>query len=243
MDIAALRRQAIDKRNKAIAQARTEYRLAVQQIADLAHTLGCAYQKPSRVKHKAVLVLMAELVPQDRLFNVFDMMDMLRAECPDREFKMHSLRTFFPQLENQKLIRKVTRDDQGRVLWAAVGLKVESTEFGAMPLPAVAEKILRERGPLTLIELVIEMRRRGFRPHKDPRRSGEVAKVVRTSAIRGGLRSVAMGGGAQRSQLAGRAKTEELCVAIGAISCETNHRQVQREFVEEKNKVASRSPF
>ncbi len=175
---AELRKQAIEKRNKAIYAARQEYRLAVQQIDELAHTLGVRYQGRIRTKTKPVLKLIRELLPQDRLFTISDILDELRAHDPRRHFNPHSVRTFFPRLVELGEVRRVARNGCGHVLWAVPGLHVEDTEFGAMSLPEAAEKVLRETGPLKLLELVIELRRRGFRPHREPSKLMHSLKVA-----------------------------------------------------------------
>lgn len=45
-----------------------------------------------------------------------------------------------------------------------------ATTFSEMTAPTAAEIVLREQGPLALVELVLELQRRGFRSQDTPQR-------------------------------------------------------------------------
>lgn len=174
----ALRKQAVEKRDTAIVAARAEYRQSLQQIENLCHSLGGDAPRPSKSKARPILELICALIP-DRAFTVGEMVEMLRDAHSDRTFNVPTIRTFFPRLAEQGIIRKVSRSVGGQVLWAAVGADVDENPFRAMPMTDMAEQVLRECGPLRLHELVVAMQDRGYRPDAEPRR---LAASLRWSA-------------------------------------------------------------
>lgn len=164
-----LRKQAVEKRDTAIVAARAEYRRSLQQIDDLCHSLGGDAPKPSKSKAQPVLELICALIP-DRAFTVGEMVEMLRDAAPDRTFNVPTIRTFFPRLAEQGIIRKVSRSVGGQVLWAAADSDVDENPYRAMPMTDMAEQVLRECGPMRLHELVVAMQESGYRPDAEPRR-------------------------------------------------------------------------
>lgn len=166
----ALRKQAREKRNEAISLARAEYRQSIQQIDELQRGLGCGYRRVSRSKTQPLQDLMLELIPKDRPFTVNDMVGWMKAKHPLRNFNTPTIRAIIPHLSERGVIHRVGRDAKGCVLWAAVGSKVKVSPYAAMPLTEVAEVILKERGPMRLVELVLAMQQAGFRKDADPRR-------------------------------------------------------------------------
>ena len=53
---------------------------------------------------------------------------------------------------------------------AVAGVDVATSRFGPKPLTEVAEIILREREPLTPVELVVAIQDEGYRRDANPRR-------------------------------------------------------------------------
>ncbi len=68
-----------------------------------------------------------------------------------------------------KAIRSVKRKLRGTQPQTRVR-RPESSEFSAMSAVAAAEVVLRERGPLTLVEIAAEVQARGCRAADEPRK-------------------------------------------------------------------------
>lgn len=168
--ISELKKQARDRRNQAIDLARAEYRQSLEQIDQLRRGLGLGYQRVSRSKSKPLQDLIVDLIPKDRAFTVNEMVLMMRKRHPLRNFNVPTIRTIVPKLAEGGIIRRVSRDERGCVLWASVSAKIKTTPLAAMSLTGAAELLLQERGPLRLMELVILLQQAGFRPKADPRR-------------------------------------------------------------------------
>jgi hypothetical protein len=104
----ALRRQARERRNAAIALARAEYRQAIHQIDELQRGLGCGYKRVSRSKSQPLQDLIMSLVPKDQTFTTNDMVAWMKARHPLRNFNVPTIRTIIPQLGERGLIRRVS---------------------------------------------------------------------------------------------------------------------------------------
>ncbi len=67
-------------------------------------------------------------------------------------------------------IQQITKNQRGRVEWAAAGLEAAESKFGAMPPVDLAEQILRERGPMKPAELVVAIRETSYRADSNPQK-------------------------------------------------------------------------
>jgi len=166
-----LRNEARQTRDKAYSRIRDQYRDSLRRIESLRAHLGgapTAIGKPR--KGKSVVEMVCDLMPRDKGFTFADIHRLLQEANPGREFNQASIRTILPKLEAQGMIRRVTKNQRGHVVWAAAGVVIKESPFGAMALTDVAESILRECGPMTPVQLVVVMREKGHRADADPRK-------------------------------------------------------------------------
>ncbi len=164
-----LRKLAAAKRDKAIAEARSEYREAVKRIRELRCRLGGESRNASKTVYKPLAEILPGLLPRDRLFTIDDAYELLKCTDTKRYFHLPSVRQQFTVMHTMGLIRRVQLAGGSRVLWAVPEFTTPATEFGALNIAAVAERILRERGPMTALEIVLHAQARGYRPEADPR--------------------------------------------------------------------------
>lgn len=164
-----LKTQARQKRDAAVKRARVEYRDSLHRIDQLRATLGEDVPKGKASRRKPTIELICDLMPRDRAFTFADIHRALTEAEPGREFNQLSVRTLLPRLQEQGIIRRVTKNQSGRVLWAAVGAPVADCPFGGKALTEVAEIVLKECGPLTPVELVVAIQDRGYRADANPR--------------------------------------------------------------------------
>lgn len=162
-----LRRQAEQRRNEIYREARWECRKIVTWINQLEKKLADV-PKPKGPR-KSVNALICELMPTDREFTVGDILKLLQDAEPKRRFDMKTVRSQFQYLESTGKVRR-TRKASGRVLWAVPSLVVAKTPFGVRTAASVAEEVLRECGPMATLELLVEMRERGYRADQHPRK-------------------------------------------------------------------------
>lgn len=165
---AALQKQAARKRDNACARARAEYRDTCQRIQNLRDALGEPDAPPNPTKIKPIIELIQELIPQDRAFTFADVMRILAGAEPTREFSEPSIRSMIAVLAKRGVVRRVTTDQKGRVLWAAADAEIAESPFGMAPLVDVAESMLQKHGPMMPAELVVAIHEAGYRQDADP---------------------------------------------------------------------------
>lgn len=166
-----LRQQAAEKRDSIIRAARGEYRRALREIEALRRGIDAEPLTPKLAgTNQAIMEKIRDLMPKDRAFTVRDIADLLTQANPGRTFRPMTLRYFFPRMQKRGTISKVGRNISGEILWAAVGVQVVEAPGGAEVMIDMAEKVLREHGPMTPLEVVVKMQERGYRPKSDPRR-------------------------------------------------------------------------
>jgi hypothetical protein len=165
-----LRAKAARKRDGIIQRARKDYRDAIRQIDALRSRLdpNAPTAKPSRAR--TMIELVCDLIPRDKAFTFADVLVALKQAEPGRKFNELSVRTLLPKLETQGIIRRVSKNQAGRVEWAAAGAVIAENPYGAMALTDIAEQVLRERGSMTPTELVVMLQEQGYRATADPRR-------------------------------------------------------------------------
>jgi hypothetical protein len=168
-EFAHLRKLAAKKRDTAIAAARADYKQAVARITDLKRSLGGKSRKAAKSPLRPMCDLLYEVLPRDRLFTIDEAYELLQQTQPGRYFHLPTVRGEFTDLNRRGVIRRVRRGSGPRVLWAHADFHQPATEFGARNLLSVAQQVLRERGPMRAIELVVYLQSRGYRPDTDPR--------------------------------------------------------------------------
>lgn len=144
----ALQKQAARKRDAAVARARAEYQDTCQRIQNLRDALGEPDVLPEPTKLKPIIELIQELIPRDRAFTFADVLSLLRAAEPTREFNDPSIRSMIAVLGKRGVVRRVATNQKGRVLWAAADAKIDESPFGLAPLVDVAEAMLHKHGPM-----------------------------------------------------------------------------------------------
>jgi hypothetical protein len=164
-----LRRQAAAKRDKIIQHAKQEYRVAVRRIRAL-HQLvtGEAYpaiRPPRRARDRTLADMLVEVLPKNRPFTVADACELVYADPLGCKYKETSIRAQFPVLAGRGLIHKIGRRS-GHVLWARNECEVDVCPFGSLTLPEIAEQLIAEHGPMRMMEIVVRMKERGYRPQE-----------------------------------------------------------------------------
>jgi hypothetical protein len=171
--ISTLRQQAAAKRDAAILKAKADYSYALRLLDDLAKTLPNESRKPRigrRSQQQPVIELLADILPKDRPFTIRDVLGLLRAAHPSREFHEPTIRTFFAKLIDRGMIRRLRKLDKGFIQWAAAGYAApDDGPLSALSMPDAVETVLRERGPLRPAELVVAIQEQGYRSDANPR--------------------------------------------------------------------------
>ncbi|HEY2414667.1 MAG TPA: hypothetical protein VGI40_20650, partial [Pirellulaceae bacterium] len=129
-----LRNQAAQKRDAAILLARKEYRNSLRRIDDLRNSLCGAQPVRKRSHCRPLIELMIESLPRDRAFTFSDVLESMEALESSRTFNETSVRTLLPKLETQGIIRRVSKNQAGRVEWAVAGITISESPYGAMAL-------------------------------------------------------------------------------------------------------------
>ena len=164
-----LRREAAEKRDRAIANARQDFDETIVQIEELEKSL----QEPVVFhRHKLPIVaLIREVMPRDREFVLDELIGLMRAADTSRKYQKASVSAMLRRLCNEG---EVTRTQKGGGSRAVKYIAAECVrppyEFEGMSQVGIAELILREKGePMTMTAIVVEMFERGFRTESDKR--------------------------------------------------------------------------
>ena len=153
----ALRARARDKRDKAIAHAKTEYESTLVQIAALEQDL--LGRESSR--HKKISACVESVIPNDRPFTTVDILAGLEAIDPGRVWRKRSIDNHLSRLRDRGLVRRM-RKSKGLepALYVRVGADVAKLPFEDMTLPEVIRAVLTQ--PMTQTELVVRMLEAGY---------------------------------------------------------------------------------
>jgi hypothetical protein len=165
-----LRCKAAQKRDKIIQRARADYHDLIREIDKLRSRLDPNAPAVKPKAKRTMIELVCDLMPRDKAFTFADIRQVLSEAEPGRKFNEMSIRTILPKLEAQGIIRRVSKNQSGRVEWAVAGITIPESPYGAMALTDIAEQVLRERGPMTPVELVVMLQEQGYRADADPRR-------------------------------------------------------------------------
>lgn len=169
--IELLRKQAARKRDDAIQAARDEYHRNLKTIAELGLRLGHPIKTTRGTPAKRIITeLIVEYMPKDRPFSHREMVAILRKYVPNRRFQEPTIRTMFKKLADDGRVRRVRKGDHGFMLWAAPECPVEDAgPMASMSLPEAAEYVLKDRGPLRPVEIVLAVQELGYRADGDQR--------------------------------------------------------------------------
>lgn len=161
-----LRKQAREKRDKAIEVARDEYAATLRRIAELEQDL-LGRDSPA---HKTIAACIDSVIPTDRAFTTVDIMAALEALEPRRVWRKRSLDSHISRLRERGLVRRVKRSqNQQPAVYARVGVETEPLPFEDMTLAEVVKEVLGARGPMRQTELVVAMMESGYQTTMKPK--------------------------------------------------------------------------
>ncbi|MCE5302801.1 MAG: hypothetical protein LLF97_06785 [Planctomycetaceae bacterium] len=154
-----LRRQARDKRDKSIIEARDAYAATLARIAALEQDiLGRDLSS-----HRTISSCIDSLVPTDRPFTTQDIVAGLEALDPRRNWRKRSIDSHISRLRERGIVRRIKKSQNTTpAVYVRVGVSVQPLPFEDMTLPEVVEKVLRESQPMRQTELVTAMMEAGY---------------------------------------------------------------------------------
>ena len=156
-----LRQLARDKRDSAIAAIKSEYRKELAEINKLEKSLTKKPGLKGRPKPKVPLwTRIMDVVPNDANFTVDDVLRLL--DLPESDKPM--VRTTFDRLMRQHQMKRVRRGRRGTpALFAVMDFGPPLNPLNDMSQIDAATAVLRDVDkPLTVTELVMEMKQRGY---------------------------------------------------------------------------------
>ncbi|MEX2307129.1 MAG: hypothetical protein WD738_06030 [Pirellulales bacterium] len=166
-----LRQRAKQRRDEAIREARSLYDQALKRIELLERSLGREMPKQTIVPEpdaRRIMDLMVENMPMDRPFLAQELVELLRDLYPERDVAPKTVRAYLHRLIVRGEIRRVSRPKGKEVLYAAKTCTADGPPDAAAALINVAETVLREVGPMTMLQLTLAIQDRGTRPELKP---------------------------------------------------------------------------
>lgn len=167
-----IRERARRKRDEAIRDARSEYDQTMKRIEVVERSLGAPLLKQVVIPEpevRKIMDLILEVIPKDRPFTSIDVVELLRDYYPEREFKPNTVRTYMHRLALFNKLKRICRLRGTEVTWAAIDCPVKEPYDGSASLVDVAELVLKESGPMTMLQLTLAVQKRGMRPEAKPR--------------------------------------------------------------------------
>jgi hypothetical protein len=156
-EFSALRSRARDKRDKAIAQARSEYQQALIQIATLEQDL--TGRESSR--HKPVSACISAVLPRSEPFTAPEILAALEALDGSRVWIKKTIDGYLTKLRAKGIIRRMRRHKGNEpAVYVRVGAEVDKLPFEDMTLPEVMQAVLTE--PMRPTELAVRIREAGY---------------------------------------------------------------------------------
>jgi hypothetical protein len=153
-----LRRKAREKRDKAIAQARSDYAETLTKIATLEQDLTGKEMS----SHRKISECIERVIPTDREFTTTDIMTALEALDPGRVWRMASIVNHLSRLRQRGLVRRVRKaHGTEQAVYARLGVKSDPRPFQDMTLLQVIKATLAA-GPLRQTEIVVSMLEAGY---------------------------------------------------------------------------------
>jgi hypothetical protein len=167
-----LRIRARQKRDEAVRDAQSIYKQIIKRIELVERSLGCPLRQqpvtPESVAQSIMRLMVADM-PKDRAFEGGELAALLRDRYPERQIDTRTVRTYLHRLSVQGLVRRVSKPNGRLVQWAARECPIEVVPDEAAALVNVTEVVLRESGPLNLMQLTLAMQKHGTRPELKPR--------------------------------------------------------------------------
>jgi len=172
-----LRKQARDKRDKAIGQAREDYAATLRRIAGLEQDL-CGREP---LTHKTIASCIESVLPSDRVFTTVDIMTSLEALDPKRDWRKRSIDSHLSRLRGRGIVRRVKKSQNTQpAIYVRVGVDVEPLPFEDMPLAEVVAEVLGGCQPVRQTDLVVAMLEAGYQTTMSPKRLRDaVGRVLR----------------------------------------------------------------
>jgi hypothetical protein len=173
---AILRQQAVAKMDKAIKEARDEYRETLYKINALQDELVANRPRAGKLKTQgSIFALVIKHIPTDRPFTASELCDMLEAVYPDRPIKKQTVKSGLHKLGERGIIRRISKEKDGFIIWAHHECGVTAPAWAAMPMSKVIAEALKAR-PMRIAEVVIAVQSLGYRENDDP---SELLRTVR----------------------------------------------------------------
>jgi hypothetical protein len=166
-----LRNRARARRDETIREAHSLYKQALKRIDLLERSLGREKPKQAVVPEpeaRRIMDLMVENMPKDRPFSSAELVELLRDLYPERDIAARTIRTYLHRLIVQGEIRRVCKPKGKEMLYAHKACTVETVPDQAAALTNVAEQVLQEAGPMTMLQLTLAIQDRGTRPDIKP---------------------------------------------------------------------------
>ena len=159
----ALAHRAREKRDRAIADARSEYEQTLTAIAALEHGLTGRRRAPRRIS-----ACIESVIPRTEPFTSTEILAALEALDSSRVWHKWTVDNHITKLRAKGIIRRISRHKgHQRALYVRADANVPAMPFENMTLPEVIRAILTE--PMTQTELVVRMREAGFDSTMDNR--------------------------------------------------------------------------
>lgn len=162
-----LRKQARDKRDKGIGQARDDYAATLRRIAGLEQDL--LGREPST--HRSIASCIESVIPSDQVFTTVDIVTSLEALDPKRDWRMRSINSHLSRLRTRKIIRRMKKSQSNQpAVYVRVGVDIEPLPFEDLTLPEVVAEVLGGREPTRQTDLVVAMLEAGYQTSMSPKR-------------------------------------------------------------------------
>ena len=170
----SIRKHAREKRDKLIAQARTEYAATLVRIAELEQDLTGSNPPGKRTMSSCI----HSALPTDRPFTTVDILTALEAMDPGRVWRKHTIDSYISRLRERRIVRRL-RKSRGTepALYARAGVQVDAQPFGDKTLAQVVGEVLGAKS-LTQTELVMAMIDAGYQSTMTPQALRNAVGVV-----------------------------------------------------------------
>lgn len=168
-EFVALRAKAREKRDLAIARARTEYEETLTRIAALEQDL----LGKEVSSHRQISECVERVIPTDREFTTVDVMTALEALDPGRVWRKRSVDSHISRMRERGLIRRLRKARTGAhanepAVYVRAGVPVAERPFQGQTLRDVLKATLAD-GPMTQLELTVTLLERGYDTTMTPR--------------------------------------------------------------------------